>query len=253
MNQWFRYSLLKVYMRKIILYFLLALFLAASVFAADFERDIIKTSGGELTVTFIGHGSLMLEYGDRVIHVDPWSALADYSALPRADLILLTHHHIDHLDSLALRLIRKQDTAILGTYDCSRLFPGVTVLRNGDSTEALGIPIEAVPAYNLIRPARGQVHPRGQSNGYILTFGNTRVYLAAETENIPELSRVHAIDYAFVAMDGVFNMTPEAAAEAVKVFRPTVAYPIHYGVADLSKFVDALKGSGIEVRIRKMQ
>jgi L-ascorbate metabolism protein UlaG (beta-lactamase superfamily) len=195
----------------------------------------------------------MLELDGKVIHIDPWSTLADYAALPRADLVLLTHHHIDHLDSLALRLVCRPDTEILGTYECSRLYPGVTVLRNGDNAEALGIGIEAVPAYNLVRPKQGQVHPKGQSNGYILTVGGVRLYFAAETENIPELSRVHAIDYAFVAMDGVYNLTPEAAAEAVKVFRPKVVYPVHYGVADLSKFSEALKGTGIEVRIRKMQ
>ncbi len=240
-------------MRTIVFCFLFAALFAGSVFAADFERDIIKTSGGELAVTFIGHGTLMLEYGGKVIHVDPWSALADYSALPRADLILLTHHHIDHLDSLALRLIHKPDAPILGTYDCSRLYPGITVLRNGDVTESLGIPIEAVPAYNLARPSKGQVHPKGQCNGYILTFGGTRVYLASETDNIPELGRIHAIDYVFIAMDGIYNMPPEIAAEAVKVFRPKVAYPIHYGVADLSKFTSGLKDTGIEVRVRKMK
>ena len=105
-------------MRITILCFLLIAFFAVSASAADFERDVIRTSGGDLAVTFIGHGTLMLEYGGKIIHVDPWSVLADYSALPRADLILLTHHHSDHLDSLSLRLIRKQETAILGTYEC---------------------------------------------------------------------------------------------------------------------------------------
>jgi L-ascorbate metabolism protein UlaG (beta-lactamase superfamily) len=238
---------------KIIAGFLLAIALAGSAAAADFERDTIRTSGGELAVTFIGHGTLMFEYGGRIIHVDPWSVLADYASLPRADLVLLTHHHIDHLDSLALFLIRRPDTVTIGTPECARKIHGVRVMRNGDTAEALGIKIEAVPAYNFTRPDRTPVHPRGQCNGYILTFGDTRVYLAGETENIPDLALVRNIDIAFVAMDGVFNMTPEAAAEAVKVFHPRVVYPVHYGASDLSPFAKALEGTGIEVRIRKMR
>lgn len=221
--------------------------------ASGFEEDVIPTSAGDLRVTFIGHGTLMLRFGDKVIHVDPWSALADYSGLPRADLVLLTHHHMDHLDSLALFLLRRNDTVTLGTAECARLVHGVTVLRNGEETKALGLRIEAVPAYNSVRPDRHTVHPRGQSNGYILTFGDTRVYLAAETENIPDLARLMAIDIAFVAMDGVYNMTPEEAVEAVRVFRPKVVYPVHFGTADISKFAGALEGSGIEVRVRKMR
>jgi L-ascorbate metabolism protein UlaG (beta-lactamase superfamily) len=232
---------------------LLAFIFVSSAFSADFERDVISTSGGDLAVTSIGHGTLMFEYGGKIIHVDPWSVLADYASLPRADLVLLTHHHIDHLDSLALFLIRRPDTITIGTPECARKVHGVRIMRYGDTTEAFGIKIEAVPAYNFIRPDKSPVHPRGLCNGYILTFGNTRLYLAGETENIPELALVRNIDIAFIAMDGVFNMTPEAAAEAVKVFHPGVVYPIHYGASDLSLFTKALEGTGIEVRIRKMR
>lgn len=233
--------------------FLLATLLAGIAAAADFERDVIPTTAGDVTVTFIGHGTLMLEFGGKIIHVDPWSSLADYTTLPRADLVLLTHHHIDHLDSLALRLVRRPDTVVIGTGLCAQAVSGVTVMRNGDTAEALGATIEAVPAYNLTPPGRGQVHPKGRCNGYILTIGDTRVYLVSETQNIPELAMVRDIDIAFIAMDGVFNMTPAEAAEAVKVIHPKVVYPYHYGSSDLSPFTRALAGSGIEVRIRRMK
>lgn len=226
---------------------------AADAGAAGFEKDVFPASAGELAVTFIGHGTLMFEYGGKVIHVDPWAALADYAALPRADLVLLTHHHADHLDSLALRLIRKPDAEVIGTAECARMFPGITILRNGEETAAIGVRIEAVPAYNFSRPNRRPAHPRGECNGYVLTFGDTRVYLAGETDNIPELADLRSIGIAFVAMDGVYNMTPAEAAEAAKVFRPKVIYPIHYGASDLSAFTDALRDSGIETRVRKMR
>ncbi len=239
-------------LRFILTFTAIALFCSVS-FASDFEEDVIQTSAGDLRVTFIGHGTLMLRFGGKVIHVDPWSALADYSELPRADLVLLTHHHIDHLDSLALFLLRRNDTVTIGTVECADRVHGVTVLRNGEETKALGLRIEAVPAYNSVRPDRRPVHPKGQSNGYIVIFGDKRVYFAAETENIPELARIMAVDVAFVAMDGVYNMTPEEAAEAVRVFQPKVVYPVHFGTADVSQFSRALKGSGIEVRVRKMR
>ena len=226
---------------------------AATLYAADFERDIIPTSAGPLAVTFIGHGTLMFEFGGKVVHVDPWSAVGDYSTLPRGDLVLLTHHHIDHLDSLALTLARKPYAKILGTYECSRVYPGITVMRNGDVADTLGLHIEAVPAYNLRVPGKGQVHPKGSCNGYIVTAGGVRFYLAGETQNIPELKDVKNIDIAFVAMDGVFNMDAEEAAAAVKVFMPKVVYPIHTGGADPKELARALDGSGIEVRIRKMR
>lgn len=239
-------------LRGIVVYFFIVL-CAATLYAVDFERDLIPTSAGPVRVTFIGHGTLMFEFGGKVIHVDPWSAVGDYSTLPRGDLVLLTHHHIDHLDSLALTLARKPYAKILGTYDCARAYPGVTVMRNGDVADTLGLHIEAVPAYNLRVPGKGQVHPKGACNGYIVTVGGVRLYFAGETQNIPELKDVKDIDVAFIAMDGVFNMDAEEAAAAVKVFMPKVVYPIHTGGADPSAFARALEGSGIEVRIRKMR
>lgn len=238
---------------RAIIVFVVIIFCAATIYAADFERDLIPTSAGPLRVTFIGHGTLMFEFGGKVVHVDPWSAVGDYSTLPRGDLVLLTHHHIDHLDSLALTLARKPYAKILGTYDCARLYPGVTVMRNGDVADTLGLRIEAVPAYNLRLPGKGQVHPKGACNGYIVTAGGVRLYFAGETQNIPELRNVKDIYVAFVAMDGVFNMDAEEAATAVKVFMPKVVYPVHTGGADPKELARMLEGSGIEVRIRKMR
>jgi L-ascorbate metabolism protein UlaG (beta-lactamase superfamily) len=231
-----------------------ALFAVTSVAgAAEFERDVFTTSGGPLALTFIGHASFMIEYGGHVIQVDPWSSLADYSTFPIADLVLVTHHHIDHLDSLALRLCRAPGAVIVGTEDCARQYPGITVMRYGDSGTFLGMRIDAVPSYNPPKPGGSPSHPKNICNGYILTAGDKRLWIAGETSVIPELGGIHDIDIAFLPMDGVYNMTPAEAAEAAKIVKPKVVYPYHFSSANIAPFAEALSGSGIEVRVRKMK
>ncbi|MHB9030319.1 MAG: MBL fold metallo-hydrolase, partial [Candidatus Latescibacterota bacterium] len=137
---------------------------------------------------------------------------------------------------------------------CAKIYPGVRVVRYGDTLTVAGIPVEVVPAYNPISSVlTSPVHPRGVCNGYILTFGDTRVYFAGETENIPEMRLVKDIDIFFLAADNVYNMTPDMAASAVKVIRPKVYYPIHYSDLDPARIAELLQGSGIEVRLRKMK
>jgi len=221
-----------------------------------FETDIIKTSTGDLQITFIGHGSLMFSFGGQIIHVDPYSRLADYSKLPKADLILITHEHGDHLDLKALENVRTENTEVVLTEACARQVTGGIVMRNGDIQAVRGVKIEAVPAYNLVhkRPSGEPYHPKGMGNGYILTFGDQRVYVAGDTENIPEMKALRGIDCAFLPMNVPYTMTPEMVADAAKAFRPRILYPYHYGDTDVSKLVERLADQeGIEVRIRKMQ
>jgi L-ascorbate metabolism protein UlaG (beta-lactamase superfamily) len=222
----------------------------------EFEKDVIETSAGELEVTFIGHGTLMFAFGDKVIHIDPWSRLADYSKLPKADLILLTHHHGDHLDPAALEQIRTENTIVLVTKMCAEKVDDGVVMENGDQRSYMGIDIVAVPAYNLVhkRESGELFHPKGEGNGYVLNFGDTRFYIAGDTENTPEMKALEGIDYAFLPMNLPYTMTPEMVADAVNAFKPKVLYPYHYGDTDLSKLVELLKDSDhTEVRIRRMQ
>ena len=221
----------------------------------NFEKDIIKTSAGDLAITFIGHGSLMLNFGGKVIHVDPYSQLTDYGKLPKADLILVAHDHPDHLDPVALQGVRTKDTMVIITEGCAEKVAGGISMKNGDVQTVMGIKIEAVPAYNLLhkRPDGQLFHPRGFGNGYVLTFGDKRIYVAGDTENIPEMKSLAGIDYAFLPMNLPYTMTPEMAADAAKMFRPKVLYPYHYGETDPSLLAALLKDSpDIEVRIRKM-
>jgi L-ascorbate metabolism protein UlaG (beta-lactamase superfamily) len=220
-----------------------------------FETDVFPTSAGDLSITFLGHGSLLLVFQGKNIYVDVFGEVADYSILPKADIVFLTHEHFDHLDPKALGSIRTDKTILVYTEACVQLVQGGIVMRNGDVQTVAGIPIKAVPAYNLVhkRPSGDPFHPKGSGNGYILSFGGTRLYVAGDTENIPEMKALKEIDIAFLPMNLPYTMTPEMVADAAKAFRPRVLYPYHYGDTDTRKLVELLKGeSSIEVRIRKM-
>ncbi len=220
------------------------------------DSDTIKTSAGELKLTFVGHGSLMFAFGGKAIHVDPVSAEADYAAMPKADLILVTHDHFDHLDPKAIAAIRKGDTAIVLTARCAPTIKGGVVMRNGEAREVAGLKIEAVPAYNILhkRPDGAPFHPRGDGNGYVITFADTRVYVAGDTENTPEMKALKDIAIAFLPMNLPYTMTPEMVADAARAFRPRILYPYHYGKTDTAQLTKLLAAEeGIEVRIRKLQ
>jgi L-ascorbate metabolism protein UlaG (beta-lactamase superfamily) len=220
-----------------------------------FEKDLIRTSDGDLGITFIGHGTLMFSFSGKIIHVDPWSKLADYSTLPKADLILITHEHPDHLDLLVLPAIRKDKTELITTKTCAEKIPGATVMNNGDVKSVQGLSIEAVPAYNIVhmRSEGNPFHPKGNGNGYVITFGDKKVYVAGDTENIPEMKQLKGIDIAFLPMNLPYTMTPEMAADAASACRPKILYPYHFGETDVAKLQTLLKDEkGIEIRLRKM-
>jgi L-ascorbate metabolism protein UlaG (beta-lactamase superfamily) len=236
---------------------LFALFPAVAVAATPaLEKDTIPTSAGDLEVTFVGHGTLFFEHAGKVIHVDPWGKLADYGTLPKADLILVTHAHGDHLDPAALAAIRGPGTNVVVAPACEGKVEGATVLGNGGTKAFPGLTVEAVPAYNLVhkRPDGTPFHPKGEGNGYVVTFGDTRVYIAGDTENVPEMKALEGIDVAFLPMNLPFTMTPEMVADAARAFRPRILYPYHFGETDPQRLVTLLADEkGIEVRIRRMK
>ena len=227
--------------------------------AYGYESDVFETAMGTLEITFLGHGTLMMAVADKVIHVDPYGRVADYSKLPKADVILVTHEHGDHLYVSALETVRQEMTKVIVTESCAGRVGGAIVLRNGESGTADGIGVEAVAAYNIehMRAPGQPFHPKGVGNGYILTFGDTRVYVAGDTEATPEMkalgTRADRIDIAFLPMNLPYTMTPEQVAEAARAFRPRVLYPYHFGDTDTSKLEVLLKDEPeIEVRIRRL-
>ena len=232
----------------------------SSIFSLSqkYEKDVVKTSAGDLTMTFVGHGTLMFEFNGMVIHIDPTMREAKYQDMPDADLILVTHQHGDHLDITAINHILKDDCPVVMTPVCLENledFDPAVVMKNGDKKTVKNIPIEAIPAYNIEHKRdNGQAfHPRGEGNGYILTFGDTRVLIAGDTENIPEIKALTDIDIAFLPMNLPYTMTPEMVADAALAFRPSILYPYHFGDTDTDQLVKLLAGEKeIEVRIRDL-
>ncbi len=228
------------------------------------QTDTMATAKGQVQITAIGHGTLMFHFGRTVVHVDPVGRYADYSRLPKADIILITHEHGDHLDKKAVAQIATGDTVILLTAASKKLL-GLSskrgiVMDNGDVKTVAGLKIEAVAAYNIVHQrAPGQpFHPKGAGNGYVISFSGKRFYVAGDTENIPEMAKLgpiptSRIDVAFLPMNLPYTMTPEMAAAAARVIRPKILYPYHFGKTDTSKLVELLKGTDIEVRIRNLQ
>lgn len=232
----------------------LALWPARATLAA--ATDQLPTSGGPLTIGFVGHGSIWFEYKGKVIQVDPYSKVGDYAALPKADLVLITHAHRDHLDPDALALTLKPGAPVIANATAGEKVPGSQILANGGKTEALGVAIEAVPAYNLVhkRPEGQFFHPKGEGNGYVLTFGDKKVYVGGDTEDIPEMAALAGVDVAFIPVNLPYTMSPGMAVNAARMLKAKVLYPYHTGETDMAALEAMLKEvPGTEVRIRPMK
>lgn len=229
---------------------------SAGAALASFETDTIPTSAGAVKITFIGHGTLIFQFDGRTIHIDPFGQLADYGKLPKADMVLITHDHFDHLDTDALAKIRTPKTTVVLTEACARKVSGGIIMKNGDTRTVQGIKIEAVPAYNIVhlRDGKNPFHPKGVGNGYILTLGDQRIYVAGDTENTPEMKKLKDIDIAFLPMNLPYTMTPEMVADAARAFKPRILYPYHFGETDTSRLSRLLQDQPqIEVRRRAMK
>ena len=224
----------------------------AAVPAGARMTDRFPTSQGELVVTPIMHGTVLLEHGGKQIYVDPWSQ-GKYDGLPQADFIFVTDIHQDHLDTAAIDKVKKDGTVIVGPPAVAEKLPGIVALKNGESKDFGGFSALAVPMYNKKRgPSEGKLfHDKGRGNGYVLTFGGKRVYLSGDTECTDEMKALKDIDVAFVCMNLPYTMPPAEAAECIKAFRPKVILPYHYRGSNLDELTSALEGEkGIEVRKR---
>ena len=220
--------------------------------------DVFKTvSGTTVKMYCIKHGSLRMQVGEKWIYVDPVTTavkpVTDYSTLPKADYILVTHEHFDHLDSVAINQLTKEGTRIITNAPCHELLGGKgQVMENGDVLAQVDFDVEAVPAYNYSQE-KLNFHPKGRDNGFVLTIEGMRIYIAGDTEDIPEMANLKDIDVAFLPCNLPFTMTPEQCARAARMFNPTVLFPYHYGETDIQQVVKLLDGSGIDVRIRDYQ
>jgi len=216
--------------------------------------DRFDTGKGELEIVFLGHSSLILVYKGAYIYIDPVSQYGDFPKYPKADLILITHEHGDHLDPNAVATLSKSGTRILLPEASRRKLGKGESLEHGRALDVAGVTISAVPAYN-VTPGHTNYHPKDRrDNGYVITAGFLRVYVAGDTEPIPEMADLGRIDIAFLPMNQPYTMTPEQAAAAARIIRPKILYPYHFGSTDTSELTGPLSNDkDIEVRIRNLQ
>ena len=222
---------------------------ATATFAQTVSGDTLATSAGDVIIHPVAHASLALLSGAHVIYVDP--AKESFAGLPAPTGFLITHAHGDHFDPDSLVKIAGS-APIVTTDEVMGKMPDslkaqTTVLKNGDSGTIDGLPVMAIGAYNTT-PDRAKYHPKGVGNGYVVTFGDKKIYIAGDTEETPDMDALTGIDVAFLPMNLPYTMTEEQAANAVKAFKPKVVYPYHYRGSDTQKFKD-LVGSTAEVRI----
>jgi L-ascorbate metabolism protein UlaG (beta-lactamase superfamily) len=239
-----------------IIAFLTIMTMPVSLFAqGNPASDRLNSSAGIIEMHFIGHASLVFNLNSFIVYIDPVRSMGKYDNMPKADLILVTHEHGDHLDANLIKELSKPGTIVLCNDASLSKIPSAQAMKNGDTKNINGVEVEAFPAYNIVNMrAPGQpFHPKGTGNGYIITFGGKRIYVAGDTENTPEMKALKNIDVAFLPMNLPYTMTPDMVADAALAFRPKILYPYHYGETNTSEIIDLLKNTSIEVRIRDLK
>ena len=220
-----------------------------------YEVDTFTTKSGKtVKIHALMHSSMRIEYEGKEIEIDPVTKLGektiDYAAMPKADYIFVTHEHFDHLDTAAIKMLTGDKTQLITNQSCAAMLGYGTVMANGDALQlADDITIEAVPAYNTTE-GHQKFHPKGRDNGFILTLDGLRIYVAGDTEDIPEMAEIKDIDIAFLPCNQPYTMTVEQLVHAARMVKPKVLFPYHYGRTDVSGIPSLLKDDGIEVRIR---
>lgn len=232
-----------------------------------FEVDVFQTKSGKTIKLYtLMHGSIRIQYGDKVIYVDPVTKLGDrtvdFTAMPKADYLLVTHEHGDHLDKTAIDKLVKGHTdeasttgksVLITNRRCADMLGHGNVMKNGDVRKlADDFTIEAVPAYNTTE-GHLQFHPKGRDNGFILTLDDMRIYVAGDTEDIPEMASIKNIDIAFLPCNQPYTMTVEQLVRAAKTVKPKVLFPYHFGQTNVKDVPAMLKDEGIDVRIRRYE
>lgn len=217
-------------------------------------QEFSTKSGEKVKITMIQHGSISLEYQNYLIQIDPVSKLGqtevDYSSFPKADVILITHEHADHLSLSTIQSISKESTVLfLNNSSFNQINKG-NVISNGQQIElSHGIKVDAVPAYNST-PERQNFHPKGNGNGYVLIIDGLRIYVSGDTENIPEMSQIKDIDVAFLSVNQPYTMTVEQCIKATRTISPKVLIPYHFSNTDVQSIkADLSKDSSIDVRL----
>ena len=231
--------------------------LPLSMMGQQRQTDTFKTpSGKDVKFTCIKHATIMIEYDGRYFYIDPVTGLkpeTDYSVMPKANYVIITHEHPDHFDRMALTQLVGSSTIVYTNPACSSYYRNSLAMKNGDSLSITpDVQLVAVPAYNTT-PGHEQFHPKGRDNGYILILDGLRIYIAGDTEDIPEMANIHNIDIAFMPCNQPYTMTIEQLENAAKTVKPKVLFPYHYNDTAVRQAIILLSGTGIEVKIRNYQ
>ena len=223
---------------------------AAAGWAAPGPVQSFETKAGVVKITPIYHAAVLIEAGGDRIYIDP-AKPANLEGLAPGDLILITDIHADHMDTADIAALSNAGTEIVAPAAVQQTVTSAKVLANGESLSWRKWKITAVPMYNIQHnmPNGTPFHPKGRGNGYVVNYGGKNFYFAGDTEGTPEMLALKDVDVAFIPMNLPYTMTPDEAADAVKVFKPKIAIPYHYRGQDPQKFADDLKGTGIEVRL----
>ena len=255
----YRFITIKINFMKILITLILG-FIIISAQAQLPKADIVPTLKGNVTIQPVFHASLVLEYNNVAIYVDPINGADTYKDMKKPDLVLITHIHGDHFDMKTLNgLDLSQATFVVPQSVAEKMQAEwknkIIVLHNDDSTVQHGIPIIAIAMYNM--PGDATVHhPKGKGNGYVLNLGGKRFYISGDTEATPEMRSLKDIDVAFVCMNQPYTMNVEEAASGVLAFKPKIVYPYHYrtpnGFSDVAKFKSLVNAGNpsIDVRLR---
>jgi L-ascorbate metabolism protein UlaG (beta-lactamase superfamily) len=238
----------------------------STTFAAEAELsgDQVSTEKGDLVIHPIRHATFVMRWNGKTVYADPVGGAKQFAELPKPDLVLVTHIHGDHFDPKTLDavILAGQKPVLIVPKSVDEKIPDslrakatVQVLANGEKTDVAGISVEAVPAYNTTA-GKERFHPKGRDNGYVLTLGGKKVYIAGDTEDIPEMRALKDIDIAFLPMNLPYTMSVAKAADAIRAFKPKIVYPYHYrsgngtkaDMEELKRLVGA--ESGVDIRAR---
>lgn len=237
--------------------FLSCLLIFSDTLFGQFNPEIIPTNNGEIKIYPITHATMVIQFKEQTVYVDPYGGKEAFADIDLPSLILITDIHGDHMNLNTLGELNAQNIPIIApTAVVDELTPEytrLTSLSNGENTTASDISIEAIPMYNLPEDSTSR-HPKGRGNGYLLTIDGVRIYISGDTEDIPEMRALKNVDVAFVCMNLPYTMTIEAAADAVMEFRPGIVYPFHYrgknGFSDVQAFKRLIEVSSDKIEVR---
>ena len=221
------------------------------------QDSLTAADGSQITFTFYAHASLGIEWNGLHLYLDPVGEF-DWANQPKADIILISHSHYDHLEMATIEQLQSENTVIICDKTSAEAFEHdcVTMLPGAVSAPLEGVTVKAVAAYNITE-GHTDFHPKAREDcGYLVTLGGTTIYLAGDTEDNEDVLALQGVDVAFLPVNQPYTMTVEQAARVVKSLKPKVFYPYHYGQVDEKTDIEALKAAveGVtEIRVFPME